>query len=128
MASRTMASCVRRAAAMSVGASSHTRVESSISVNKNVNVPLGSPRDMAEPYCTRRLGSSVRWLALRSILLLGFEDGLELGEVLLVGPTYGRDHQWRYQLGEASGGTTVPARHPRRARPRRRPRGGRLHG
>ena len=39
---RTIASWIRTAAAMSAGASSHRRVESSMSVNRNVTVPDGA--------------------------------------------------------------------------------------
>src|SRR6478672_11689767 len=53
MAPRTMSSWTCSAPAMSVGASSHHRVESSMSVKRNVTVPLGRPSDMAEPYFIR---------------------------------------------------------------------------
>ena len=47
------ASWTRSASAMSVGASSHRRVESSMSVNRNVTVPPGSPCDIRAPYPAR---------------------------------------------------------------------------
>src|SRR4051794_29638286 len=53
-----MASCTCSAAAMSVGASSHRRVESSMSVTRNVTVPPGRCTAMAEPYA--RTASSAR--------------------------------------------------------------------
>jgi hypothetical protein len=48
MVPRTIASWTRNASAMSAGESSHRRVESSISVNKKVTVPVGCWRGMPE--------------------------------------------------------------------------------
>src|SRR3954452_25074817 len=69
-----MASWARSPSAMSVGASSHRRGESSMSVNRNVTVPRGSPRGMLSVHPGELREVSPRVAEVPELLL---EHGVE---------------------------------------------------